>query len=393
MLLSLGIIFLGGIIFSYICNFIKIPKVIGMILWGIIIGPSFLDLISDNVLFISGDLRKIALIIILARAGLTLNIKDLLKNGRPAILMCFIPAIFEILSCLIFAPKLLGFSINDSLLLGSILAAVSPAIVVPRMINLINKGYGTNKYIPQMIMAGASMDDVFVLILFSIFLSFGSSGEGNLLKIFMVPVNIILSIVIGIILGGILHFLFRKIIKGKYIYLIILISIGFLLVGIEDVISWLPFSGILSVMVMGMVIRGSGKELREDISKGLNFMWGFFEILLFVLVGVAIQIDYMTINIFTPLLLIILMLIFRGAGIILCLIKGGFNLREKIFIMVSYMPKATVQATIGAIPLTIGLPSGEIILLSSVIGINFTSFLFSTIMDASYKVLLSKESQ
>ncbi len=390
MLLSLGLVLTLGFITGFLFEKIKIPKIVGMIIIGILIGPSFLNLINPNLINISSYLRQIALMIIITRSGLSLDFNNLKKIGRPAILMCFIPATFEIIGVLIFGPIILGISLFESLLLGSVLAAVSPAIVVPRMINLLNKGYGNNKNIPELVMAGASLDDIYVIVIFYASLSLLNNSTITTYAILQIPISIILGISIGIILGLILYYLFKSKYLNTIIKTFILFSVSLLFMGFEELIkNYISISSLIGIMATGMVLLFKNKNDAKEIEKNYNNLWFFFEILLFVLVGISVDINYALSEGFKPVLLLLISLIFRTLGVLLSISFTKFNLKEKIFIIVSYIPKATVQASIGGIALGLGLDVGSLVLTTAVLSILITAPIGAALIDFSYKKLLS----
>lgn len=394
MISSLAYIILIGLIFAKIFEKISLPRIIGMILAGILIGPNILDLIDDSTLLISKDLRQIALIIILIRAGLSLNLSDLKKVGRPAILMTFLPASFEILAYTLIAPLFFPISYIDACLMGTVLGAVSPAVVVPRMVNLIEKGYGKNKAIPQMILAGASGDDIFVIVLFTSVLSMALGNSLNLRSFIDIPISIILGITLGILAGKVLVKIFDFLNyneKDKVNKVIIILASSFLLIAIENLLkSKLSISALLAVISMAMVLSKNLKiEEVTYLSSAFNKLWRGAEIFLFVLVGAAVDITYILKAGPQAILLILLALFIRCIGVILSLLKTSLNSKEKLFIIIAYLPKATVQAAIGSVPLAMGLDSGQIILSVAVLSILITAPLGAIGIDKSYKKLLT----
>lgn len=399
MILSLGLILIVGMVFAKIFDKLKLPRIIGMLLTGIILGPQVLNLLDENILKISPDLRTIALIVILLKAGLSLDIGDLKKVGRSAILLSFLPASFEILSYAIFVPKILGLNLIDGLLMGAVMAAVSPAIVVPRMVKLIDEGYGKDESIPQMILAGASCDDVFVLVLFSSFLSMAKGSEFSYKSLLKVPVSIVLGIGVGIVIGYLLYLFFERRYKnGSYIRnsskVIIILAISFLLVSLEGLVkNVIPISGLLAVIAMASSYKIKAEERVVDrLSEKFAKLWIFAEILLFVLVGAEVDIKYMTGIGFTGIILIILGLLIRSIGVFISVAGSKLNKNEKIFTILAYTPKATVQAAIGSVALANGIGSGMAILSIAVLGIIITAPLGAILIDKSYKKLLKKAS-
>jgi hypothetical protein len=392
MLFSFALIFLSGIILGSIFNRLKLPQLIGMLLTGIILGPYLLNLLNPKILSISADLRQIALIIILTRAGLNLDINDLKKVGRPAVLMCFVPATFEILGMIIFAPKFLGLGLLDSAILGTVIAAVSPAVIVPKMLKLMEEGYGADRSIPQMIMAGASVDDVFVIVLFTSFIGLASTGSFSMLNLIKIPTSIFFGISVGFLCAILLIYLFKKIHMRDSLKVIIILNISFLLVTFEHSLTdIIGFSGLLAIMSIGTGIQAKNTMLSKRMSIKYSKLWIAAEVMLFVLVGATVNIKYALRASIPAILLIITVLIFRMAGVFLCLVGTSLSYRERLFCMIAYCPKATVQAAIGSIPLSMGLPSGNIILTVAVLSILITAPLGAFAIDISYKKLLKKE--
>ena len=392
MLFSFALIFLSGIILGSIFNRLKLPQLIGMLLTGIILGPYLLNLLDPKILSISADLRQIALIIILTRAGLNLDINDLKKVGRPAVLMCFLPATLEILGMIIFAPKFLGLGLLDSAILGTVIAAVSPAVVVPKMLKLMEEGYGTDRSIPQLIMAGASVDDVFVIVLFTSFIGLASTGSFSILNLIKIPTSIFFGISVGFLCAILLIYLFKKIHIRDSLKVIIILNISFLLVTFEHSLTGIiGFSGLLAIMSIGTGIQAKNTMLSKRMSIKYSKLWITAEVMLFVLVGATVNIKYALGASIPAILLIITVLIFRMIGVFLCLVGTSLSYRERLFCMIAYCPKATVQAAIGSIPLSMGLPSGNIILTVAVLSILITAPLGAFAIDISYKKLLKKE--
>lgn len=390
MLLSLALIFLFGVILGTIFNKLKLPRLLGMLLIGIILGPYALNLLDQKILLISSDLRQIALIIILTRAGLNLDIDDLKKVGRPAFLMCFIPATLEIIGTILFAPVLLNIKLIDAAILGAVIAAVSPAIVIPKMLKLIEKNYGKEKSIPQLIMTGASVDDIYVITLFTSFLGFESNGSFSPSVFLKVPTSILLGVLIGYFCALILIILFKKLHIRDSLKVIIILSMSFLLVSLEKTMKGnITFSSLLSIMSLGVTINSNYNILSKRLSSKYSKLWIASELLLFVLVGASVNIKYALGFSFSSIILILIVLIFRMFGVFLSLLKTSLNLKEKLFCMISYSPKATVQAALGGIPLSLGLSSGNTILIVSVLSILITAPLGSYLMDITYKKFLS----
>ncbi len=395
MLISLGLIIIIGLILGFVCKKIKIPALIGMLFTGIILGPHVLNLIDSKTLSISSELRQIALIIILIKAGLSLDISDLKKVGKSAVLLSFLPASFEILAYFIFARIFFKIRAIDALLMGSVLAAVSPAVVVPRMVKLIEEKRGVNKSIPQMILAGSSCDDIFVLVLFSSFLSMAKGDDVSFISLLNVPISIILGILFGSIIGFILYFVFEYFYKKDYIIrnstkLIILLAISFLLVALENLLkNIIAFSGLLSVIAMSCVFKiKASDEVSSRLSEKFGKLWIFAEILLFVLVGAEVNISYVSKLGFISVIMVFLALIIRSCGTLISISGSNLNKKEKLFTVFSYMPKATVQAAIGAVPLANGLSSGHIILSMAVMGILITAPIGAIFIDNFYTRLL-----
>ena len=392
MLFSFALIFLSGIILGSIFNRLKLPQLIGMLLTGIILGPYLLNLLDPKILSISADLRQIALIIILTRAGLNLDINDLKKVGRPAVLMCFLPATFEILAMIILAPKFLGLGLLDSAILGTVIAAVSPAVIVPKMLKLMEEGYGVDRSIPQLIMAGASVDDVFVIVLFTSFIGLASNGTFSMLNLIKIPTSILFGIFIGFLCAILLIYFFKKIHIRDSLKVIIILNISFLLVTFEHSLTGIiGFSGLLAIMSIGTGIQSKNTMLSKRLSVKYSKLWIAAEVMLFVLVGATVNIKYALGASIPAILLIITVLIFRMAGVFLCLVGTSLSYRERLFCMIAYCPKATVQAAIGSIPLSMGLPSGNIILTVAVLSILITAPLGAFAIDISYKKLLLKK--
>lgn len=392
MLTSLALIFILGILLGSIFKKIKLPSLIGMILTGIILGPYALNLLDSSILTISADLRQLALVIILTRAGLSLDLKQLKKVGRPAILMSFVPACFEIIGVIILAPLLLKISVIEAAIMGAVIAAVSPAVIVPRMINLMDKGYGTNRSIPQLIMAGASVDDIFVIVLFTTFIGLAQGEKVSIIEFIKIPISIVLGLIIGVICGYLLTILFKKIHMRDSIKVLIILSVSFLLITLENNIkSIIPFSGLLAIMAIGITILKVYPNLAVRISSKFTKLWVGAEILLFVLVGATVDIKYAISAGVISILVVLGALIFRMVGVFICLIRTKLNKKERIFCMLAYMPKATVQAAIGSIALSLGLQCGQIVLTVAVIAIIITAPLGAFLIDITYKKLLEKE--
>lgn len=392
MLFSLTLIFLSGIVLGSIFNRLKLPQLLGMLLTGIILGPYLLNLLDPKILSISTDLRQIALIIILTRAGLNLNINDLKKVGRPAVLMCFVPATFEILGMIIFAPKFLGLGLLDSAILGTVIAAVSPAVVVPKMLKLMEDGYGTEEGIPQLIMAGASVDDVFVIVLFTSFIGLASNGTFSALNLIKIPTSIFFGISVGFLCAILLIYFFKKVHIRDSMKVIIILNISFLLVTIEHSLTGIiGFSGLLAIMSMGTGIQEKNSILAKRLSSKYSKLWIAAEVILFVLVGATVNIKYALGASIPAILLIMTVIAFRMVGVFLCLLGTSLSYKERLFCMIAYCPKATVQAAIGSIPLSMGLSAGNIILTVAVLSILITAPLGAFAIDFSYKKLLNRK--
>lgn len=396
MLLSLALIFLCGMILGKIFSLLKLPSLLGLIITGIILGPYCLNLLDNSILSISADLRELALIIILTRAGLNLDIEDLKKVGRPAILMCFVPASFEIIGMVLIAPKLFDITLLEAALMGSVVAAVSPAVLVPKMLKLMEEKYGTNKSIPQLLMAGASVDDIFVIVLFASFTSLVKGGTVSALDFVKIPTSIIFGLLAGILIAFILAKFFTRFHIRDSAKVVIILSISFILITIENSISKLfegiiGFSGLLAVMSTGAYLKSKKAELAKRLSLKYSKLWVAAEIMLFVLVGAAVNINYALNTGLTGIILIFGALIFRMLGVLVSLIKTRLNKKERIFSMIAYCPKATVQAAIGSIPLSLGFASGEIILTIAVLAILITAPLGAFGIEFFYKRLLEHE--
>lgn len=389
MLVSVALVIIVGLLLGSLAQKVKLPSLIGLLFTGIILGPYCLNLLSSNFLDISSDLRTIALIVILTRAGLALDLADLKKVGRPAVLMCFVPALFEIVGTVILAPTLLHISISEALLLGSVIAAVSPAVVVPRMIRLMREGYGVKKRVPQIILAGASVDDVFVLVLFTAFLGLNEGGSFSAVQLTSIPIAILSGASLGFLLGYLLVQFFNRIHIRDSIKVLLMLAISFLLMGMETSLkSVFPFSGMLAVMSLSLMIFRQKRPLAERLSVKFNKIWIIAEIFLFVLVGASVDLSYAVAAGVWPIVLLILISLFRMLGVYVSLLHTTLTFKERVFCMMSYLPKATVQAAIGAIPLSLGLASGEIILTVAVLSILLTAPIGAWLMDRYYSVLL-----
>lgn len=392
MQLSLALVFLCGMALGKVFEAFKLPKLLGMLLTGILLGPHMLNLLDPTILSTSNDLRQIALIIILARAGLSLDIRDLKRVGRPAILLCFVPACFEIIGMLILAPILLGISVLEAAIMGTVVAAVSPAVIVPRMLKLMENGYGKNKSIPQMIMAGASVDDVFVIILFTVFTGLAQSKTITPAQFLTIPTSIVMGLLGGVIVGLALSVLFTKTHIRDTTKVVIILSLSLLLVTLENAMTGIiGFSGLLAVMALGASIQQKKYEVSKRLSRKFSKLWVGAEVLLFVLVGATVNISYALSAGVVSVALIVGVLLFRMIGVSVCLIRTNLNKKERVFTALAYMPKATVQAAIGGLPLAMGLSCGNIVLTVAVLSILITAPLGAALVDATYKRLLSKD--
>ncbi len=418
MLFSLALMMLCGIAVGWLCKRLRLPALFGMLLVGILLGPQMLDLIDGHILDISSELRRIALIIILTRAGLSLDISDLKRVGRPAVLMCFVPACFEMLGMVLLAPRLMGISVEDALVMGAVIAAVSPAVIVPKMIRLMEEGYGTKKGIPQMILAAASVDDVFVIVLFSIFsnlarrveaagVAAGKTSAGasravgtvagtvpavswtDLVKI---PVSILLGVAVGLLLGRLFALYFEKVHIRDTVKMIILMSTFFLLDAVESKCSqYVPFSALIAIMAVGIMLREKRRVAADRLAVRFNKLWVGAELLLFILVGATVDLDYAAGAGAAAVLLIFGVLAFRMLGVFLCLLRTELTGRERLFSMIAYMPKATVQAAIGGVPLAMGLGCGNAVLTVAVLAILITAPLGAFLIDLTYRRLLKRD--
>ena len=391
MLTSIAVILLLGLLIGWIFSKLKLPSLLGMVIVGIVLSPHALNLIDESILGISGELRQIALVIILTRAGLSLDVSDLKKVGRPAVLMCFVPACVEILGTVILAPMLLGVTMLEASIIGSVIAAVSPAVIVPRMIKLIDEGYGKAKSIPQLILAGASVDDVFVIVVFTAFTALASTGEMSATSFTQIPMSIVLGIILGGCVGIVLVTFFKKCHMRDSVKILIILSISFLLLEVENRLQgYIPVSGLLAIMSMGIIIKQKYGVLALRLSAKYNKLWLGAEVFLFVLVGATVDLRYVASAGVSAVLLILGALLFRMTGVAISLLKTGLSKRERLFCMVAYTPKATVQAAIGAIPLSMGLECGNIVLTVAVLSILITAPFGAICVDNLYKRLLEK---
>ncbi|WP_432649654.1 cation:proton antiporter [Huintestinicola sp.] len=395
MLFSLAIIFLVGLSAAEIVRLLKLPRIIGMLAAGIVMGPYVLDLLDPTILGISSELRQMALIIILVKAGLSLDLSDLKKVGRPAVMMSFVPACFEIIGYVCFAPYFFGLSRSEAAVMGAVLSAVSPAVVVPRMVKLIEDKCGTEKSIPQMILAGASCDDIFVITLFSAFAAMAQGGSASAADLLDIPVSIVLGVITGAVCGYILYFLFDITSRRKHnientVKVIIILSVSFLLMWTETFIKqYAAFSGLLAVVAMACVIKlKTDESVWSGPAAKFGKLWIAAEVLLFVLVGAAVDIRYTLGAGGAAVLMIFIALAFRSVGVLLCLLGTKLTAKERLFCVIAYLPKATVQAAIGSVPMAMGLPCGKIVLSVSVLAIIITAPLGAIGIDKSYKKLL-----
>jgi len=391
-LTSLALIFLLGLLLGSIFQKLKLPSLLGMLITGMLLSPYALNLLDDKILAISPELRRLALVIILTRAGLSLNLSDLKKVGRPAILMCFIPACFEIAGITLLAPRLLHLTVVEAAIMGAVVAAVSPAVIVPRMLRLMEEGYGTKNAVPSLILAGASVDDVFVIVLFTAFLSLTTGSSVTAKDFINIPISIVLGLVVGVFAGIILSKFFKIFHMRDSVKVLIILSISFLLLELETRISsFVPMSGLLAIMSMSATLYQTYEVLAKRLSAKFNKLWVAAEIISFVLVGATVDTHYAVTAGAMTLLIIITGLIFRMLGVILCLIRTRLTRNERIFCMFAYTPKATVQAAIGAVPLTMGLACGNQVLIAAVLAILFTAPLGAVVIDRTYQKLLTKD--
>ena len=398
MLTSLAFVFLAGLAAAAVCSAIKLPRIIGMLLVGIVLGPHMLNVLDDSILSISSELRQMALIIILLKAGLSLNLSDLRQVGRPAVLLSCLPATCELAGYILLAPYLLGVNRIEAAVMGAVLAAVSPAVVVPRMVFLMENRWGTDKSIPQMLLAGASCDDIYVIVLFTTFTGIAQGGNARAADFLNIPVSIVLGIAVGAVAGYALSRFFEAafarnhMVRGS-VKIIIVLSVSFLLVALETVLKGkIALSGLLAVTSMAcMLARKTTGEVRARLSEKFGKLWIAAELILFVLVGAAVDIRYVSETGLAAVLMVFAALIFRAAGVVLCLAGTKLSRRERLFCVIAYLPKATVQAAIGSVPLAMGLPCGKIVLSVAVLAILITAPLGALGMDAAYRKLLKCE--
>ena len=398
MLTSLALVFLAGLAAAAVCSAIKLPRIIGMLLIGIVLGPHILNVLDDSILSISSELRQMALIIILLKAGLSLNLSDLRQVGRPAVLLSCLPATCELAGYILLAPYLLGVNRIEAAVMGAVLAAVSPAVVVPRMVFLMENRWGTDKSIPQMLLAGASCDDIYVIVLFTTFTGIAQGGNARAADFLNIPVSVVLGIAVGAAAGYALSRFFEAafarnhMVRGS-VKVIIVLSVSFLLVALETVLKGrIALSGLLAVTSMAcMLARKTTGEVRARLSEKFGKLWIAAELILFVLVGAAVDIRYVSETGLAAVLMVFAALIFRAAGVVLCLAGTKLSRRERLFCVIAYLPKATVQAAIGSVPLAMGLPCGKIVLSVAVLAILITAPLGALGMDAAYRKLLKYE--
>lgn len=398
MLTSLAFIFLAGLSAAALCRFLHLPRIIGMLLTGVLLGPYALNLLDPLILEASSDLRQMALIIILLKAGLSLDLSDLKKVGRPAVLMSCVPATCELLAFLLFAPLILGVTRIEAAVMGAVLAAVSPAVVVPRMVQLMDQRLGTGKGIPQLIMAGASCDDIYVIVLFSTFVGMAQGGSAHWQDFATIPVSILLGILVGAVVGvGLAMFFETAYARRHYVRnsmkVIVVLGVAFLLVALENWLKGIvPVSGLLAVVAMACAIKlKSTTFVSKRLSEKFGKLWLAAEVILFVLVGAAVDIRYTLSAGVAALAMILVALVFRAVGVLLCMLGTNLNRKERLFCVVAYMPKATVQAAIGSVPLALGLACGQIVLSVAVVAILFTAPLGALGIDVSCRRLLEKE--
>ena len=395
MLTSLALIFLVGLSLAAIVYRLKLPRIIGMLVTGIVLGPYVLDFLDPSILGISADLRKMALIIILIKAGLSLDLHSLKRVGRPALMMSFVPATFEMCAVIVLAPFFLGITHGEAAIMGAVLSAVSPAVVVPRMVQLMEESYGTKKSIPQMLLAGSSLDDVYVIVLFTTFVSIEQGGQANVMDFVNIPVSIVLGILLGAVVGMFLAWFFEtNYVRQHYVRnsmkVIVVLGVSFLLVAVED---WLEgivsISGLLAVMSMALVLASrSVPSVADRLRQKFGKLWLAAEVILFVLVGAAVDIRYTVSAGLGAVALILSALVIRSCGVWLCMVGTDLTMKERVYCMIAYLPKATIQAAIGSVPLALGLPCGKLVLSVAVLAILITAPLGAIGMDWTYKKLL-----
>lgn len=391
MLLSISLILIIGMSMGWICKKIKLPSLLGMLATGIVLGPYVLNLLDESILGISADLRRMALVIILTRAGLGLDLSGLKKIGRPALLMCFVPASFEIIGMILLAPKVMGLTLLEAAIMGAVLAAVSPAVVVPRMVKLMDEGYGVKEGIPQLILAGASVDDVYVIVLFSTFVGMMQGEGASMINFVNIPISIFLGIAIGAFIGSLLAYYFKKVHIRDTSKVLIILSISFLLVVTEEQLTTtITFSALIAIMFIGIGLQRKREAVAKRLSIKYGKLWVASEVFLFVLVGATVNIGYLGKVGLKAFVVILGAIVFRMLGVFLCLLGTSMNRKERIFIMMAYTPKATVQAAIGGIPLALGFSCGDTILTVAVLAIVLTAPLGAFAIDLSYKKMLSR---
>lgn len=391
MLLSISLILIIGMSMGWICKKIKLPSLLGMLATGIVLGPYVLNLLDESILGISADLRKMALVIILTRAGLGLDLSGLKKIGRPALLMCFVPASFEIIGMILLAPKVMGLTLLEAAIMGAVLAAVSPAVVVPRMVKLMDEGYGVKEGIPQLILAGASVDDVYVIVLFSTFVGMMQGEGASMINFVNIPISIFLGIAIGAFIGILLAYYFKKVHIRDTSKVLIILSISFLLVVTEEQLTTtITFSALIAIMFIGIGLQRKREAVAKRLSIKYGKLWVASEVFLFVLVGATVNIGYLGKVGLKAFVVILGAIVFRMLGVFMCLLGTSMNRKERIFIMMAYTPKATVQAAIGGIPLALGFSCGYTILTVAVLAIVLTAPLGAFAIDLSYKKMLSR---
>ncbi len=391
MLLSISLILIIGMSMGWICKKIKLPSLLGMLATGIVLGPYVLNLLDESILGISADLRKMALVIILTRAGLGLDLSGLKKIGRPALLMCFVPASFEIIGMILLAPKVMGLTLLEAAIMGAVLAAVSPAVVVPRMVKLMDEGYGVKEGIPQLILPGASVDDVYVIVLFSTFVGMMQGEGASMINFVNIPISIFLGIAIGAFIGILLAYYFKKVHIRDTSKVLIILSISFLLVVTEEQLTTtITFSALIAIMFIGIGLQRKREAVAKRLSIKYGKLWVASEVFLFVLVGATVNIGYLGKVGLKAFVVILGAILFRMLGVFMCLLGTSMNRKERIFIMMAYTPKATVQAAIGGIPLALGFSCGDTILTVAVLAIVLTAPLGAFAIDLSYKKMLSR---
>lgn len=391
MLLSISLILIIGMSMGWICKKIKLPSLLGMLATGIVLGPYVLNLLDESILGISADLRKMALVIILTRAGLGLDLSGLKKIGRPALLMCFVPASFEIIGMILLAPKVMGLTLLEAAIMGAVLAAVSPAVVVARMVKLMDEGYGVKEGIPQLILAGASVDDVYVIVLFSTFVGMMQGEGASMINFVNIPISIFLGIAIGAFIGILLAYYFKKVHIRDTSKVLIILSISFLLVVTEEQLTTtITFSALIAIMFIGIGLQRKREAVAKRLSIKYGKLWVASEVFLFVLVGATVNIGYLGKVGLKAFVVILGAILFRMLGVFMCLLGTSMNRKERIFIMMAYTPKATVQAAIGGIPLALGFSCGDTILTVAVLAIVLTAPLGAFAIDLSYKKMLSR---